>query len=199
MPKLAKRVNHRTTRVKDTTFYSKRTARPKPQYIHTVKLRNLLTLSADSGGVIAGYWNDSPTSCYDWSSLTSLFDMYRIESLKVKFIPQVPNDSSTVTGFYPLMIAFDQDTPATTPASKQELLEYENCKIKNMYKPFSVKQIIPRVAGTSVDVKTDKDGFIDIGGATAFHALRFYGDGFDISQDYGDIIVEVVISFKNRR
>jgi len=176
-----------------------RKSRPNPQYVHTIKLRNLVTITANVGGVIAGYWNDNPSACYDWSSLASLFDLYRVESIKVKFIPQLPNDTSSTSGFFPLMVAFDQDSPATTPASKQELLEYENCKVKNMYMPWSIKYNVPRVAGTTTDVYTDKDGFIDIGGVTAFSALRFYGDSFDVSQDYGDIIVELVVSFKNRR
>jgi len=174
-------------------------ARPSPAYRHTVKLRNFVTTNSTAGGVLAGYFNDDPSACYDWASLTSLYDLYRVESLKVRYFPHFPNDTSTTTGMYPMYICFDADNTTSTPATRQEVMEYENMKVKNLYLPWSVKKDVPRVAGNSTGVHTDLEGFVDIGGARAFSSFRYYADGLDISTDYGDFVIELVVTFKNRR
>lgn len=65
------------------------------------KLKGAFGLSSDVSGTINMSVTDDVSGLGDWSSIAALFDTYKVCALKVKFFPQLPNDPSGTTGYFP--------------------------------------------------------------------------------------------------
>ncbi len=98
--------------------------------------------SAGVTGAIQFQLTDTPTP----TDFTSLFDQYRIQQVRVEFIPLVaPFGASTTSTTLPYLItALDYDD-ATTPASPATLQQYSNAQV--VYnQEYSARTLTPRFA-----------------------------------------------------
>lgn len=99
-------------------------------------VRSSITTST-SAAVVQGYTfqlADVP----NFAEFTSLFDVYRIKSVELIFIPRV--DTSTTGDIYAdprLYTAIDYDS--ASPASVNEILEYETCQVHDIRRGFTLK------------------------------------------------------------
>lgn len=173
------------------------------------KLRFHVTLSSTLLGVMqSNFSTSSPRRAINgagtyinFDEIAQLYDMYRVTSVSIKFIPQLPNDSSTQTGYFPLYFVYDKNSGDGSPlTSVDNALQYDNVKIRNVFRPFRIKYRVP-------------PGIIGTGTAAVLHGgrlyfstevdpnigtIKMYGDGFDVSQAYGELILQMVIECKNR-
>lgn len=170
--------------------------------IRYFKLRYSSVLTSSGGGIIASYMSAKPDAVWDgggtvedWSSVSSLFDSFQTRAMKMHFIPQLPNDTSAQTGYFPLYVGFDVDAQAVNPVgSVSAALQYENMKVFNMYRPWKYYKILPRTGASKQLGWTDMANTSD-----QYGMIWTFGEGFDVSQTYGRVILTLYIKAKDRR
>lgn len=189
-----RRVNSRKSKRRTIKRYLRR--KSKQGNLTAVKLRLTNTLSSDAGGTITQYYNfRDPSSTNDWSNFSALYDSYRVFALKIKFVPLYPNNLSATTTYMPLYWCVDQDNVDNTGiTSVGNIVQYENLKVKNMYKPWKIYIKCPKWLQASLP-----GGFQDIANPVSNGVLVSYGSGFNASSDWGTMIVTYYVGFKNRR
>lgn len=175
-----------------TAIYKRISARPV-----RFKLRASFGVTSDGGGAIAGIWNNDPTGYGDWTNVQNMYDSYKIYAIKLHYIPSLPNDTSTVTGFWPLYVATDQND-ATVPGAVSVMLQYDDMKVFNMYRPWKLFRRLrdqSAISGTTMLV----GGYRPTTIVTASAGIKYYGNGFDLSTSYGQIIVTLYIKARYRQ
>lgn len=163
------------------------------------KIRVSQTIAADSGGVISLTYTDNPSVYQDWTSIAGLFDSYRTCAIKIKFIPELPNDTSTITGFKPLYIVHDSDSSTIASPSVDSYIQYENMQVKNMFKPWGYYRKFAKQTANPTGTVMLPGGYKNTASPNASQGIFMYGDGFDISTNYGRLVVTQYVVAKNRR
>lgn len=166
------------------------------------KIRKVQTVSSDALGAISIFSNNGPhTGFQDWANIVTLFDSYRVPAMKVKYIPQLPNDASTLTGYHPLYVIGDVDSTVAHITSVNDAIQYENMRVKNMYMPWKYYFKCPKLGGvgSTAAVKTQAGGWIDIATPFGNSSIEGYGTGFDTSQQYGTLVWTLYLMAKDRR
>lgn len=139
-------------------------------------------------------------ACEDFANLAQLYDQYRVFGIKIKYVPDLPNDTSTVTGYKPCYVYADYDSTAlnTTTAA---CIAYENMRVRNLFLPWSAYFKIPK----SLNTTTGSGAVVEFGWMD-FAAPQPTGHigvcttgGVDISTAYGVFIVTYYVGCKNRR
>lgn len=165
-----------------------------------VKLRVVTTVSSDAGGQISSWLNDDVSGYQDWTSFAAVYDSFRVCALKLKFVPDLPNDTSTITGYKPLYVVHDVDQSNIPTLTVNDAIQYENCQIKNMYRPWAYfRRFRKQTTGGVASQVIMAGGYKDVALTTASQCIQYIGTGFDISTTYGTIISTAYVSFKNRR
>lgn len=162
------------------------------------KLRATVPLVSDAGGAIADVLTNNPSATQDWPNISALFDSYKVCAIKVKFIPDKPNDTSTITSYKPFYMVHDPDDYGV-PTSSNQMIQYENVKIYNLYRPFSYYRRLSRQTSVGLGTVVLQGGYRDAGDVTATQSIKYYADGLDVSDNYGTFIVTLYVSAKNRR
>lgn len=166
------------------------------------KLKMINSVVADGAGVLKlSYYND-PSGATDWSSIQALFDVYRVVGVKIKFIPQTPNDTSTTRAFLPLYVAGDQDSATNPFTASTDPLHYENCKVANMYQPWSYymkMQNRSQVANAGTSITLLQGGWQDCATSAASAGIYTYGTNFTASAAYGTMVTIWYVEAKDRR
>lgn len=180
--------------------------RQKRGNLAVFKIRDTIVCNSSVGGVIEYRTNSTnPTDTFftgvtaqDFVNLSGIYDQFRIYAVSVKYIPLLPNDESSVTGFAPLYTVIDYDD-STALTSVNQAINYENMKVKNMYRPWKVYYRIPKVTNLAGGTTIVGFGWFDMAGPLTTGAIKFYGTGFDVSTTYGTFIATWYIGCKNRR
>lgn len=203
------RLRRAVRRARRTTFmgrHYKKYIRPKGFF----KLRAAIDLAANSGGTIntvftmtglsgSLYTVDGGAasgSVEEISTVGQLYDQYKVRSVQIKYIPSLPNDTSTITGFFPLYTVVDHDTPNTSAVvtSIATAIQYDNLKVFNLYRPWKRYIKVPRYTVAGVPA-----GWLDLANVVNYGSIILYGTGYDISQTYGKLVLTYYVATKNRR
>lgn len=88
-----------------------------------------------------GVWKFTLADLTNYNEFTNLFDKYRITGIKARFFPRMnvnahSDVSATWTEIPPIMTVIDYDD--ATAGDYTVLQQYENVKIHNEFKPFSL-------------------------------------------------------------
>jgi type IV secretory pathway VirB6-like protein len=148
---------------------------------------------------------DGATAVEDWSSFSTLYDSYRVESLKLTWFPRFPNSYETATGgsitFTPIFLALDVD--AATNASLDtvaEIIQYEKLIKRVLFKEWSVSFKCPRITSSGVSSSPVlSDGFLDIATPPSVGVIGIVAVDLAVSTTYGKLLSEYKITFKHRR
>lgn len=165
------------------------------------KLREVQLATTTGAGILDELWKvNDPRNQQDWGAFQTLYDSYRVYAVKIKFIPSMPNDTSTVTGYSPMYYMFDVDSTAA-PLTVNDFIQYENLRVKNLYMPHSVYFRIPKyTAFGSSGVATLAGGFLDTQAGFPSNGIICGISGpLDTTTTYGTFITTYYIGFKNRR
>lgn len=143
-------------RVRDLIMAPSSFARSLVPDTGSFKLRGFYTVtSTGAGGISNGFRLTQPdnfdgggTALQDWNSLANLYDSYKVTGMSLQWIPAVPNDSTATTAYRPLYVFMDIDSVGLTPTDNQAL-QYANCKVKDMSKPWKAYFKIPALVNTS--------------------------------------------------
>lgn len=163
------------------------------------KIRLELAVSTNAGGIMTLAATNNPSGASDWSSISALFDAYKVAAMKIKYIPSLPNDTSVTTGYAPFYMIADADSSTTPLASTTDAIQYENMQVKNMYRPWSFYYKFPKRTAVATGATVLQGGYQDIAAVGASGGLYGYGLGFDASTTYGQAIVTYYITVTNRR
>ena len=193
-------------RRKRRVFRKKLTMRKSIQYnVHKYKMRAQSDVITNVGGSLAYAFSMTKPDLWDqtnplpeWASVLPLYDRYRVTGIKIKFIPDRPNDAFSATGFYPFYVAADYDDLGA-PTSIQQMLDYDNCKILNLYKPWQLYYKIPRLMNPGqTGVITLGSGMMDVAATQSTGSIKMHFVG-DLSKKYGTLIFTYYITLSNRR
>ena len=130
--------------------------------------------------------NDLP----GYLEFTNLFDYYKITGIRVRLIPYQTqsNSTGTVNNASNVPIFYVVDTSDNTPpASVEELCEYENCKITNLYSGFDIF-FRPKFADAT---SASRDGWV----ACSNPSLNYYGFKYAIPPTVNNMTFYTVVSF----
>lgn len=181
---------------------------------HHVKLRLVSAAVSNGSGVVTGYNSlRNPGLAQDFTNFASLYDFYRVNAVKLKWIPSDPNFDPNVQAAFtnnpyaPMYIITDQDDYDLTNLTTVNIfIQYDNCVIKDFSKPFSVYRSVPtittatRVGGAAGQANIMDGGFIDINTLVDNGVIAWVTGGTNYTtKTYGQWILTYYITFCNRR
>lgn len=154
----------------------------------------------------------------DWTSFSDLYDNFRVCAIKVKWIPSnnsTPTFNSTTPGlignlYAPMYSCIDYDSSSTQIKTFNQIIEYENMKVHNLYRPFSRFFRVPKYLANPIsDLTQGGDPVLSRGyfPTDPTSGLRpNYGWLYLYTENnlptvgtLGQFIVTYYIAFKNRR
>lgn len=160
------------------------------------KIKFNQNVSSSGTGVILNVASTDPSASDDWTSIAALFDSYRVCAVKVKYLPGIPNNT-TPTAYAPLYVFADMDNVIVSVSSINNILQYENLRVKDAFRSWQYYSKFQRVTGTATGV--NNDGYIDTASPQATGSIAIYGSGFNNSVTvYGYEIITWYIACKNR-
>lgn len=156
------------------------------------KLKRVYPLTTSSGLIS---FTDNPrniSAAQDYSNVAGLFDTYRCCAVKYKFIPAFPYDTSVTTNYTPLYVTFDTD--GTGPSTINAALQYENLKLKNMYRPWTVYYKLPKISTSGAIM-----GYCDIDSPSTVGEVTFLASGLNTTATYGQLIQTYYVVVRDRK
>lgn len=113
--------------------------------IFRFKRKNHETVSVTYNGVASeshGAFKFTLADLPNYTEFTSLFDKYRISGIRAQFIPRTnvlaQNDlGATLTAQPTILTVVDYDD-ASAAEDYDALMQYENCRVHNQFRPFTV-------------------------------------------------------------
>lgn len=141
-----------------------------------------------SGAAYAGFW-PMLTASQDWAPIPSLWKQYRVESVRLRFVPRNRYSKATTnTGAFSLGIDMTSNVPAPSWADS---VTYSTTRILTCDDPAEVVFVIPQDARAI---------WYDIGSTTPTGALFVANPttSLSASTDMMDAIVETVVSLRGR-
>lgn len=177
----------------------KRTMRKKQkQGLALFKLRLVGALASDASGNITSVFQiTNPIAALDFTPLQSLYDSYRVHGVSHKFMPALVNNASTTTAFTPLYTNIDYDDQLSI-STVNAALEFENCKMKNLFSPYKLYYRIPKLVNLSTSSPMFLNGYMDINNPQATGSIKYTATGLTPSTTYGQLIQTFYVSCKNR-
>lgn len=152
------------------------------------------------GGGVDVCINTDVTDFQDWTNVATLFDSYKICALKIKFNPAFPNNLTATTAYAPVYLAGDPDvTNATGLGSVNTIIQYENCKVHNLYRPWSYYYKLPKVMSTGTSSVMLQGGYFPSANPAIVGGIYIYTEGLSISSTYGSIMVTAYMVCRNRK
>jgi len=166
--------------------------------LYKIRLVNSGTLaSAAVTGVINAQVTLNPSGAAEWSSISTLYDEFRVCGVRMSLIPNQVNTVTNAQGI--LVMAFDNDD-ATALTSVNSGLEYDTCHIlQAIWEPKSASadqfHWARPTAGNSTAIT-----WCDVATPTqSVGSVKFYSSVLSVSTLYISYTVEYFIEFRGRR
>lgn len=163
------------------------------------KFRAVVPIFTTAGGAISQFFSRNPTALPEFSTCGGLFDSAKVCAMKFHWLPSQPNGSSITTVYAPAYVLYDPDETAAPVATADAALQYENCKVFNLYRPFKYYRKLDRITQQSTAGVTLGGGWSDIVTMPSNGGLMLFAAGLDATEEYGQLVVSYYVAFKNRR
>jgi hypothetical protein len=134
------------------------------------------------------------TPLLDWSSFAAIYDSYRVDSVRIKFLPAYPGEG--LHGAF--LLSFDKDTSGTVP-TQDIILNYPAFSSYSTAKGWTYYTPVPKYTSANTASVTLPDGFLDIAAPPATGSILLYANGLSVSTLYGKLLISYSITFANRR
>lgn len=171
---------------------------------HFLKLRGTIPVSSNGSGLLVATFPVNPSiwdgtnAMAEWAALSGLYDSYMVRGVKIRWVPDKPNDTSTTTNYRPCYNNQDMDSN-TVPTSIAQILEYDNFSVFDLSKSWQKYFRISKFTGGGTTGVILQGGWIDIASPVSQGSISFRSEGLDLSDNYGHFIVTQYVAFKNRR
>lgn len=149
-------------------------------------------------GLVNPVVDNNPNGYPEWTSVASLFDVYKVCAMKIKYFPFAPNDTTATYFYHPMYIVYDPDTTAVLNNS-EEAIQYDRCKGVNLYRPFTFYTRVPKVASTGTSTKVFQGGWLDCASPVSVGAIRTIAENLTHSKEYGRILATIYLKAKLRQ
>lgn len=169
--------------------------------IRYFKLKSVTFISATSGTLSSSSNIYDPSAAQEWSSIVALFDTYRVHAIKMQWCPYSPNEVQSVMVYAPCYVLADFDATTAPVSTAANAIQYENLKVKNLFKPWTYYIKIPKLSSTSISgVNIYANGYIDTSTTpTNLGQLLLFSSGNTGALNYGSYILTYYISCRDRR
>lgn len=157
------------------------------------KLKQIQSVVTSVGGAIASVEPlRDPSGSENWLDIAAVFDEYRVDYLKIQYIPHLLADPSTVIAFRPLYTCVDYDDE-TTPGSIGLVLQYDNQKsfdLRYKWKLF-----------VNLKFKDRKQPWIDIAAVAnrKLGGVKLIADNLSSSTTYGTMVITYYVRYRGIR
>jgi len=194
-----------------------RPPRSERAYRFILRARDTGSLDVVSSAVVNSLPVHNPTASSEWSSMSGLFDLYKVLRFTLAFKPStninpiVAAASIPASTYGPLYMIYDPDSVGP-PASVAATLNYRTLKVFNFFRPFTYTVHRPQIttigtsATTAAVVFDQRNGvLLDIASASSYNrgVVSWYCDNMDVGSgmgvNMGDLILEWDIVFFGRR
>lgn len=163
------------------------------------KLRLVTSFDTSAAGILNYAWTSNPSSYQDWTSVSSLFDTYRTCAIKLKYIPHAPNDTTSTVAFQPVYVIGDPDSSSAPISAINDAVQYENLKVKNLYRPWTHYYKFPKLSSTGGSNVVLNKGYTDCANPTSIGLVQAYTNNLSLSTTYGTVISTLYIVARGRR
>lgn len=184
----------------------------RTQGLGVYKLRATTQAVTGGGGMLLYRFSTSNPNAYlsvdggayanavqDWSSVSALYDQYKVNAIKIVYTPHLPNDTSVTVFYRSVYVSIDYDS-VTQPTTYDGIAQYERMRVVNLYRPFKLYFRLPAVLNTSSStVVVGRMGWLDIANPNPAGCIQLFSEGLNLSSAYGRFTVTYYISCKNRR
>lgn len=146
---------------------------------------------------------DDPSNSQDWANIVGLFDMYRVAAIKVHFVPNAnTREAPSVAGqfgFRPVYCAHDTDL-INVPLSVNNIIQYENMKVKNSFTPWVYYRKMARRITTTNQTTLDGRGYLSTTTPASTQQLLFLFENFNGPANYyfGRFVITHYVCARNR-
>ena len=102
------------------------------------------SLTSTGSGNLLSYVSMNPSGSSEWTSLSTLFDEFRVVGAKLHLLPMF--SGSTTAGM--ICVCYDNDS-LTTPASIDDVMCYKNSKMAAFYKGIAINIKRPNITASA--------------------------------------------------
>ncbi len=158
------------------------------------------TVATNGSGVCQNFVSmNVPSSTYDWSSYTTIYDSFRVHGVKIKYIPFYNGVAATQTPVsVPMVLFYDVDSTGVGLQSGvttyAQALSYGNAKVRSTGEPFSVYFKAEKITGAT----NEPQGWLNATAGTtttgAVGCFTFVSNGLP-STIFGYFIITYYVEF----
>jgi hypothetical protein len=145
-------------------------------------------LQATVGGVINTVVSNDPTGYNDWSSVSAVWDEYRVLGMKMIYYPYNKYNEPTSTVVGPVFLVLDRDDGVAV-ASEALAINYESVKMKGLNEKWTFEG---KMAGVT------EATYITTASPVANMWIKTRADGVTISHSYGRYYIAALVQFRGR-
>lgn len=167
------------------------------------KLRGTANITTDGSGRILNAFRltepqifDGANPLQDWTFVNNMYDYFRVNRIKIKWIPDLPNDQSTITAYRPLFVFVDTNSATLVPTNNVAIA-YDNLKSVDLSKPWKYYFRLPKYQGTGVGPQTYYP-MASPPQTGAIYLCQQNAGSLTATTTYGTVIATYYISTKNR-
>lgn len=181
----------------------RRTARTGAYTKRFFKLRRVVTIVTTANQPFWFQFNDNPSLSQDWVPVSELFQMYRVNGIKLTWIPTFnTNELGTQQNgiLVPIYYLHDTNMSVTGIPSENEVLQYENLKIRNISKMHSVYYKMARRINATAPGTLSTDGYSSVQNPQVTQQIAMLIPNFsNTGNSIGRFVITAYISAKVRR
>jgi len=128
------------------------------------KLRRVVPIISVANGNKFDTFNDNPSLYQDWVPVSELFQMYRVNGIKLTWVPafnvnQLVNSNTT---FSPQYLFHDSNISVTAAPSENDVMQYENLKIRPLNRMHSTYFKFSRRINATAPGTLSTDGYSSV-------------------------------------
>jgi hypothetical protein len=115
---------------------------------------------------------DNPNSSVDWSNVQNLFQCYKVNAMKIRFVPTVTADKAF--DYVPGYVSHDINRTTFSSITPENMMVYENCKFVNMARVWQNYRKMNINVPSDAAVKLTTRAYISTASPTATQIFMVY-------------------------
>lgn len=149
-------------------------------------------------------FNDNPSLYQDWVPVSDLFQMYRVNGIKLTWIPTFNTNAlaTTVGQFTPMYMFHDTTNQISSPPSEDTVLQFENLRIRSISRMHSTYFKFSRRLNAAAPGTISPDGYNTVSAPQATQQICTLipaTTGSSTSVPLGRFVCTMYLSAKVRR
>lgn len=167
------------------------------------KLRRVVNINTLGSEPNWTQFNDNPSLSQDWAPVSELFQLYRVNGIKLTWIPtfnvnQIGNQQTSI--IVPMYYVHDTNMTITQIPSENTMLQYENLKIRNLAKMHTVYYKMARRINATAPGTLSTDGYSSVQSPQVTQQISLLVPNLStVANTLGRMVVTAYVSAKVRK